>query len=76
MEVTTTKKRIIKLTDSEIRRLNAICSKLHRGDKKRIAELAGVHPVWVSYVLSGEGVSEPVLKVAEHLIREREQQAN
>lgn len=76
MDTGTTKKRIIMLSDSEKRRLNAIRVRLKRGDKKRIAELAGVHRVWVSYVLSGEGVSEPVLQTAEQLINEREQQTN
>lgn len=63
-------------TDPDYKRREAILSKLKRGDKKLIAELAGVHRVWVSYVLAGEGVSEPVLQAAERLISEREQRTN
>lgn len=61
------------LPDGDRKRLDAIRSELKRGDKKRIAEIMGVHPVWVSYVLAGEGTSEPVLQAAEQLIRERNQ---
>ena len=64
------------LSGSEVKRLEGIQSKLQRGDKKLIAEIAGVHRVWVSYVLSGEGISEPVLQAAEQLIHERESQTN
>ena len=54
-----------------VTRLEYIRLKLQRGDKKRIAEKLGVHPEWVSQVIRGKGVSEPVLQEAEHIIRER-----
>lgn len=54
------------------KRLADIRSKLQRGDKIRIAKYAGVHPVWVSYVINGKGVSERVMSIAEHLIADRE----
>lgn len=57
-------------------RLAAIRMHLKRGDKKRIAELAGVHRVWVSLVIKGLGVSEPVLQVAERVIAERNNRNN
>lgn len=60
----------------EITRTEFIRLRLKRGDKKRIAKAMGVHPEWVSRVIRGEGVSEPVLCAAEQLIREREQQTN
>lgn len=63
-------------TQSKECRLEAIRTHLKRGDKKRIAELAGVHRVWVSYVIEGRGVSEPVLRAAEQIIAEREKQTN
>jgi DNA-binding transcriptional regulator YdaS (Cro superfamily) len=44
---------------------------LKRGDKKKIAATLGVHPEWVSRVIRGEGVSEPILKAAEQIIHER-----
>lgn len=62
-------------TEAEETRLQGIRERLIRGDKKRIAELAGVHRVWVSYVIEGRGTSEPVLKAAEELIRQRDQEA-
>ncbi len=52
-------------------RLDSIRRHLRRGDKKRIAELAGVHRVWVSLVIKGQGVSERVLTIAEEVIAER-----
>lgn len=56
------------------KRLEAIRNGLRRGDKKQIAVLAGVHPVWVSYVIKGRGVSERVLTIAEQIIAERGQE--
>lgn len=55
-------------------RLDAIRKHLKRGDKKRIAELAGVHRVWVSLVIAGSGTSEPVLQIAEQVIAKRVKQ--
>ena len=60
----------------EITRTEYIRLRLKRGDKTRIAAKMGVHREWVSRVIRGEGVSEPVLLAAEELIREREQQTN
>ena len=60
----------------ELNRVEFIRHKLKRGDKKKIAQAMGVYPEWVSRVIRGEGVSEPVLQAAEQLIREREQQTN
>ena len=54
-----------------VSRLEYIRLKLQRGDKKRIAEKLDVHPEWVSQVIRGKGVSEPVLAEAERIIRER-----
>jgi len=54
-----------------VSRLEYIRLKLHRGDKKRIAEILDVHPEWVSQVIRGKGISEPVLTEAERIIRER-----
>ena len=45
-------------TENREKRLEAIRNGLRRGDKKHIARLAGVHPVWVSYVIMGRGVSD------------------
>lgn len=56
------------------KRLEAIRNGLRRGDKRRIAVLAGVHPVWVSYVIMGRGVSERVLTIAEQIIAERDRE--
>lgn len=53
------------------KRLEAIRRGLQRGDKVRIARIADVHPVWVSYVMSGRGVSERVMTIAEWVIAER-----
>ena len=58
----------------ELTRTDRIRLRLKRGDIKRIAAERGVHPVWVSQVIRGEGVSDPVLQVAERLISERERQ--
>ena len=63
--------KIIELSRTEFIRL-----KLKRGDKKRIAQSMGVYPEWVSRVIRGEGISEPVLQAAEQLIHERESQTN
>lgn len=60
----------------EITRTELIRLRLKRGDKKKIAMAMGVHPEWVSRVIRGEGVSEPVLQAAERLISEREQRTN
>ena len=54
-----------------VSRLEYIRLKLQRGDKKRIAGRLNVHPEWVSQVIRGKGVSEPVLQEAERIIRER-----
>ncbi|MCD8186194.1 MAG: hypothetical protein LUD68_07010 [Rikenellaceae bacterium] len=54
-----------------VSRLEFIRLKLQRGDKKIIAEKLNVHPEWVSQVIRGIGVSEPVLEEAERIIRER-----
>jgi hypothetical protein len=56
----------------EVTRLEYIRLKLRRGDKKRIAEALDVHPEWVSQVIRGKGVSEPVLEEAERIIRQGE----
>ena len=58
----------------EVTRAERIRLRLKRGDVKKIAAEMGVHPVWVSQVIRGEGVSEPVLVAAERLIGERERQ--
>lgn len=58
-------------TENREKRLEAVRNGLRRGDKRRIAALAGVHPVWVSYVIKGRGVSERVLTIAEQIIAER-----
>lgn len=55
------------------KRLKAIREGLERGDKQRIARLAEVSWVWVSYVIAGKGTSERILQIAEALIRERKQ---
>ena len=68
--------RAVARSPEEVKRLQAIRQGLKRGDKKMIAERLGVHWVWVSKVIAGEGTSEPVLSTAEQLIREREQQTN
>jgi hypothetical protein len=60
----------------ELTRGERIRLRLKRGDKKRIAADLGVHPEWVSRVIRGEGVSEPILSAAERLISEREQQTS
>ena len=60
----------------ELSRLDYIRLKLKRGDVKRIAAMQGVHPVWVSRVIRGEGVSEPIVRLAENIIKEREDQTN
>ncbi len=57
--------------DAKEKRLKNIRTHLVRGDKKLIAERAGVHWVWVSEVIGGRGTSERVLAIAEELIRER-----
>lgn len=59
-------------TENREKRLEAIRNGLRRGE--RIAILAGVHPVWVSYVINGRGVSERVLTIAEDIIAKRGQQ--
>ena len=58
-------------TETREKRLEAVRNGLRRGDKKHIARLAGVHPVWVSYVIMGRGVSERVLTIAEDIIAKR-----
>ena len=56
----------------ELSRLDMIRLRLKRGDRKKIAELLNVYPEWVSRVIRGAGVSEPVLQAAEQLIAERD----
>lgn len=56
----------------EISREDRIKLRLKRGDKKKIAQRMGVDPEWVSRVIRGAGVSEPVLRAAEQLIAERD----
>lgn len=58
------------------KRLEAIRNGLRRGDKKQIAVMAGVHPVWVSYVIKGRGVSERVLSIAEKVVAENARNAD
>ncbi len=53
------------------KRLKNIRKKLIRGDKKLIAQRAGVHWVWVSEVIRGKGTSERILSIAEEIIKER-----
>jgi plasmid maintenance system antidote protein VapI len=60
----------------EVTRGEYIRLRLKRGDIKQIAARMGVHREWVSRVIRGDGVSEPVLLAAEELIRERENQTN
>ncbi len=57
--------------DDKEKRLKNIRKHLIRGDKKLIAQRAGVHWVWVSEVIRGRGTSERVLSIAEELIAER-----
>lgn len=54
-----------------VSRLEYIRLKLQRGDKKSIADRLNVHPEWVSQVIRGKGVSEPVIQEAERIIRKR-----
>lgn len=54
------------------KRLENIRKCLKPGDGRRIARLAGVHPVWVSNVMTGRGVSERVLTIAEQIIAARQ----
>ena len=56
----------------EISREDRIKLRLKRGDKKKIAQRMGVDPEWVSRVIRGKGVSEPVLRAAEQFIAERD----
>lgn len=63
-------------TETKKKRLELIRGSLQRGDVKRIAAIADVHDVWVSYVLHGRGVSERVLTIAETLIADRDKKAN
>ena len=61
-------------TENREKRLEAIRNGLRRGDRTRIAQLAEVRPEWVWWVLTGRGVSERVLTIAEKVIAERNQQ--
>lgn len=63
---------IIMSPTHEISRNDYIRLKLKRGDVKRIADQLGIYPEWVSRVIRGHGVSEPILRAAEALIAERE----
>ncbi len=60
--------------ENQEKRLEAIRNGLRRGDRTRIAQLAEVRPEWVWWVLTGRGVSERVLTIAEKVIAERNQQ--
>lgn len=60
----------------ENNRLEFIRKRLKRGDKKRIAELHGCSRVWVSYVVGGVGVSEPLIRLIETYLAEKESQTN
>jgi hypothetical protein len=60
-------------TENREKRLEAIRNGLRRGDRTRI-QLAEVRPEWVWWVLTGRGVSERVLTIAEKVIAERNQQ--
>lgn len=54
-------------------RLRKISENLIRGDINRIAVRADVSREWVSRVLNGHVVSEPVLRAAEALLAERKE---
>ena len=58
-------------TENREKRLEAIQNGLRRGDRTRIARLAEVRPEWVWWVLTGRGVSERVLTIAEDIIAKR-----
>ena len=58
-------------TENRENRLEAIRNGLRRGDRTRIARLAEVRPEWVWWVLTGRGVSERVLTIAEDIIAKR-----
>lgn len=60
------------LSASERARLEAIREHLRRGDISLIAEREGKTREWVSIVINGRGIGEPILQAAEQLIRERE----
>lgn len=60
--------------ENQEKRLEAIRNGLRRGDRTRIAQLAKVRYEWVWWVLTGRGVSERVLTIAERVIAERNQQ--
>lgn len=60
--------------ENQEKRLETIRNGLRRGDRTRIAQLAEVRPEWVWWVLTGRGVSERVLTIAEKVIAERNQQ--
>ena len=47
-----------------------------RGDRTFIAKERKVTRTWVSLVLSGKGVSEPILSFAEELIESRKNQSH
>lgn len=61
-------------TENREKRLETIRNGLRRGDRTRIAQLAKVRYEWVWWVLTGRGVSERVLTIAEQIIAERNQQ--
>ena len=58
-------------TENREKRLEAIRNGLRRGDRTRIARLAEVRPEWVWWLLTGRGVSERVLTIAEDIIAKR-----
>jgi FAD synthase len=58
----------------ELTRAEYIRLKLKRGDIKKLSRQLNVHHEWVSMVLRGRGISERVLRAAEALISERENQ--
>lgn len=67
---------IVLLRPSEQARLEEIRKRLERGDVSLIAEREGKSREWVSKVLNGRGIGEPILQAAERLISEREQRTN
>ena len=57
--------------DERAARCERILAQLRMGDISKIARRMGVTRIWVSYVLHGKGVSEPVLRTAEALLAKR-----
>lgn len=59
------------LSAPEQARLESIRKHLRRGDISLIAEREGKTREWVSMVINGRGIGEPILQAAEQLINER-----